>query len=165
MKKDTFEELKGISPLISKIKKPPLPQTPEMYFEGFEDRLLRKLNFEKQSSYTPNKKEVNFISNFLLWFAKPVVSLSFVLCVMLLSTWLFYQKQNAQVLAKLEKLDQIDLYNYVNKNIEQFDTPSFIENAIDDKTSVDLYNEIPYQNDAFNTLDENIESIELDDLL
>ena len=166
MKKNIFEELQEIAPDLAKIRKPDLPEVPSMYFEGFTDRLLR--NMEADSVLVKPKTTQNgFFSKLrhLVYF--PQLAIASVLLLVALGFWMLYpnnfNKEDKSF--SLKSVESTELINYVDANIDQFDVQSISENVNLDKVSDNLILEIGDKNELDKAIEDNLESINAEDLL
>lgn len=166
MKKEILEELQEIAPDLAKIKRPDLPEVPSMYFEGFTDRLLRNMEIESVA-VKPQTKQNGFFSKLrhLVYF--PQLVLASVLLLLAVSFWLLYPNNfnNENKNFSLQSVESAELINYVDVNIDQFDVQSIAENVNLEKVSDNLLLEIGEKNELDKAIEDNLESINAEDLL
>lgn len=163
-KAEIKEELEKLAPVLSKMNKPSLPDVPELYFEGFSTRLMRKLEEERDSEVTHPQTE-GFLHKFKQWFLMPGFSIAFGVMVLLAGIWFFYSKDTSNTQIAVINIQEQDAYYYISENIEQFDAQTLAENSLDDNSANQIMEELIDQKEILNDLDNNIESINIEDLL
>lgn len=149
MKKEIKDELKEISSFLLEIQKPPVPKVPEQYFEGFEARMMRRIESEKSPSEQRSKE--TWFSTIFTYFTKPAIALSFgVLALLLIMTkYISTDTGTSDVYAdKLAQLDKQELLSYIDSHIDQYDT----ELLLDDNTDLIEIFDTPYPDDIPDTL-------------
>ena len=158
------EELEQLSPLLNSLQKPARPSVPELYFEGFSTRLFRKIGAEADDPIEIFPKD-NIFKRIKQWIMFPGMSVALVVLLLLVSTWVFYPKFSDNLQTSMNNIGEQEVYSYINENIDQFDANSLVGNELDDQIADQVMHELVDQNELMKALDENVESIDLEDLL
>ena len=127
-KNEIKDELKKISPFLSKIKKEDAFKVPENYFQSLPDQILEQIR-DNKNLFEKERSQVTWPDQLMKYIAvlfQPKVAATFATVVaLILAAVYFSQKPTDQ----LDGTDQ-SVTNYVAENIDEFDAEMLWETSI-----------------------------------
>ncbi len=158
------KELEELAPTLSGLTKPIKPKVPELYFEGFANRLINNLDLETRKVIQPSRH--NSILYKIWWFfAQPryalasATSVVVIICTMFFLTTREIHKETAM------NVSQDEAREYIQQHIDQFDTKSLVDDDITDAELNKMMDESLPSEEVNKVINDNIENLNIEDLL
>ncbi|HMG15692.1 MAG TPA: hypothetical protein VK590_09605 [Saprospiraceae bacterium] len=157
-------ELEEIAPTLAGLSKPRNPKVPELYFEGFANRLIHNMELDTSKVTQPVKNET--ILNKLWWFfAQPRYALTSAASVLILISGMFVLQTKHDTKTMAVNVSQEEAQEYIVQNIEQFDTKSLVDEDLSETEVNSIMNESLPEEEVKQIINENIENLNIEDLL
>lgn len=162
------EELESLSPFLRKLKeKDTGTQVPENYFKELPDQVLSQIREEIRTKAAPQKTRASWIDNFIQqiqWLLQPRAVVAFGVILMAITAGVIFWNDEktppASPIAAMEEVSSEELYNYLQSNIEDFDSELLLELGWSEQQP-GLFNEFDFDvNDINDYLEENIDEID-----
>jgi hypothetical protein len=158
------KELEELAPTLAGLEKPQKPKIPELYFEGFANRLISNMELDKLKTLQSVKQE-SILSKIWWFFAQPRFAIASAASVIVIVSCLFLvpgmEKQKEMAI----NVSQEDARDYIIQNIDQFDTKSLADEDFSEAEVNKIMDESLPQDEVKKVIDENIENLNIDDLL
>lgn len=161
---DIKKELEKIAPTLAGLTKKQQPKVPELYFEGFANRLISNIELEN-TKRLQNPRNENFITKIYWFFAQPRYVIASVTSVFLIITGLLLiqTKRNSNDLAM--NVSQEEASEYIVQHIDQFETKSLVDEDITEAEVNKIMDETLPPDEVNQIINENIDNLNIEDLL
>ncbi|HMR42196.1 MAG TPA: hypothetical protein PKC40_00110 [Saprospiraceae bacterium] len=162
------EELESLSPFLRKLKeKETGMQAPENYFKELPDRVLSQIREEIRTKAAPQKPGSSWVDNciqYIQWFLQPRAAVAFGVVLLGIIAgvifWNYEKTTPAPPIAAMEEVSSEELYDYLESNIEDFDSELLLELGWSEQQP-GFFNEFDFDvNDINDYLEENIDEID-----
>ena len=161
---DIKKELEELAPTLASLSKPPRPKIPELYFEGFANRLISNMELDMQNTVHAVKKE-SVLSRIYWFFAQPRFAIASVASVIVIIACMFLIPEQKNHKEMAINVSQDEAREYIIQNIDQFDAKSLADEDFSEAEVDKLMDETLPQDEVKKVIDENIENLNIDDLL
>lgn len=162
-KDEIKKELEEIAPFLANLKKENPFEVPANYFEQLPDQLLEQAKLTPVERRAPHVSWLDRLIASFAFMLRPQVAFGLICLVALTWTGIYTWKNQSQELV-LSEATVIE--NYVNANIDDFDTDILAQVAFDEERTEDLFPEDLDLDEALmdEILDE-LEGVDIEDLL
>ena len=167
-KNDLGKELEGLSPLLRKLKEQDLDmKVPGNYFKELPEKVLSQVRETNQPQIQTQRNHAGWFDGFLeriQWILQPRVAMAFSLMLLLavagVVVWKYNQKPSEVQIAEIDKVSSEEVLNYLQSNIEDFDTGLLLELELTDQHT-NFLNELDLEESEINNyLQDNLDDID-----
>jgi len=159
MKKEIRDELIELDSTLSEMDRPLQDSIPVMYFEGFADRLILKMDIEP-AQVVRTKPNAWWLPLFAPKLAFAMASIAILITVSVI----YFRTPNSNLPIAAIAISQEDAFAEVTQHIDQYDVEAIVDGTLTEVEMESIMQDlVPINNDEL--IDEAFESIEIEDIL